>query len=169
VPGISRVLVLSYPADPIAPIQVKALNEAARSLGVTLQIQDIRTVNDLPAAFEAGARERVDGLLTTVAALFVIHRARVTELAARYRLPAIYPLSSQVTDAGGLMAYEPNIDDLYRRAATYVDRILKGAKPSDLPVEQPIKFALVINLRAAKAIGLAVPPTLLARADEVIE
>jgi putative ABC transport system substrate-binding protein len=156
VPGISRVLVLSYVADPIAPLQVKALKEAARSLGVTLEIQDIRTGDDLPAAFDAGAGERADGLLTTVASIFVAYRARVSELAARHRLPAIYPQSIQVADAGGLMAYEPNMADLYRRAATYVERILKGAKPSDLPVQQPTRFTLVINLKAAKAIGLTI-------------
>jgi putative tryptophan/tyrosine transport system substrate-binding protein len=169
VPGISRVLVLSYPTDPIAPLQVKALERAARSLGVTLQIQDIQTANDLPAAFDAGARERADGLLATTASIFVAYRARVSELAARYRLPAIYHLSIQVADAGGLMAYEPNMADLYRHAATYVDRILKGAKPSDLPVQQPTKFALVINLKAAKAIGLTISESFLLRADELIQ
>ncbi len=169
VPGISRVLVLSYLADPIAPLQVNALKDAARSLGVTLQIQDIRAGDDLPAAFDAGAREHADGLLTTAQNIFVVHRARVTELAARYRLPAIYHLSIQVTDAGGLMAYEPSMADLYRLAATYVDRILKGAKPSDLPVQQPTKFEFVINLKTAKALGLTFPPGLLAIADQAIE
>jgi putative ABC transport system substrate-binding protein len=169
VPGVSRVLVLSYLADPIAPLQVKALTEAARSLGVTLQIQDVRAVDDLQAAFDAGVRERADGLLTMVASIFVAYRARVSELAARHRLPAIYPHSIQVTDGGGLMAYEPNVADLYRRAAAYVDRILKGAKPSDLPVEQPTKFALVINLKAAKAIGLTISESFLLRADELIQ
>ena len=169
VPGISRVLVLSYLADPIAPLQVKALKEAAPLLGVTLQIQDIRTADDLPAAFDAGAREHAEGLLTTAESIFVAQRARVSELAARYRLPAMYPYSIQVTDAGGLMAYDVDYPDLQRRAATYVDRILKGAKPSDLPVQQPTKFELVINLKTAKALGLNIPPALLARADEVIE
>jgi putative ABC transport system substrate-binding protein len=131
VPGLSRVLVLAYLADPIAPLQVKALNEAAPSLGVTLQVQNIRTADDLAAAFDAAARERANGLVTTAGSIFFSHRARVTELAARYRLPAIYPFSIQVTDAGGLMAYEPNVEDLHKHAATYVDRILKGAKPSD--------------------------------------
>ena len=112
VPGISRVLVLSYLADPIAPLQVKALKEAAPSLGVTLQIQDIRTADDLPAAFDAGARERAEGLLTTAESIFVVQRARVSELAARYRLPAMYPYSIQVTDAGGLMAYDIDYPDL---------------------------------------------------------
>src|SRR5262245_3403377 len=169
VPGISRVLVLSYPADPIAPLQVKALKEAARLLGVTLQIQDVRAADDLPAAFDAGARERADGLVTMVASIFVAYRARVSELAVRHRLPAIYPNSIHVTDAGGLMAYDPNIADLHRQAATYVDRILKGAKPSDLPVQQPTKFALVINLKAAKAIGLTISESFLLRADELIQ
>jgi putative ABC transport system substrate-binding protein len=110
VPGISRVLVLSYLVDPIAPLQVKALKAAAPLLGVTLQIQDIRTADDLPAAFDAGARERAEGLLTTAESIFIAQRARISELAARYRLPAMYPYSIQVTDAGGLMAYDVNSD-----------------------------------------------------------
>ena len=169
VPGISRVLVLSYPADPITPFQVNALKEAARSLGVMLEIQDIRTGDDLPAAFDAGVRERVDGLLTTVASIFAAYRTQVSELAVRHRLPAIYSHSILVTDAGGLMAYEPNLADLHRHAATYVERILKGAKPSDLPVQQPTKFTLVINLKAAKAIGLTISESFLLRADKLIE
>ena len=169
VPGISRVLVLTYLDDPIAPLQVKALKDAAPSLGVTLQIQDVRTGDDLPAAFESGAKEHVEGLLTTAESMFVVHRAQVAELAARYRLPAMYCYSAHVVDAGGLMAYDTNYPDLQRRAATYVDRILKGAKPSDLPVQQPTKFEFVINLKTAKTLGLTFPPGLLAIADEVIE
>jgi putative ABC transport system substrate-binding protein len=169
VPGISRVLVLSYLDDPIAPLQVKALKDTARSLGMTLQIHDIRSGDDLPAAFDNGAKERAEGLLTTAESMFVVHRARVTELAARYRLPAIYPYSIQVVDAGGLMAYDVNNPDLFRRAATYVNIILKGAKPSDLPVQQPTKFEFVINLKTAKTLGLTFPPGLLAIADKVIE
>ena len=169
VPGISRVLVLTYLDDPIAPLQVKALKDAARSLGVTLQIQDVRTGDDLPAAFEAGAKEHAEGLLTTAESMFAVHRARVVELAARYRLPAMYCYSAHVADAGGLMAYDINYSDLQRRAATYVDRILKGAKPADLPVQQPTKFEFVINLKTAKTLGLTFPPGLLAIADEVIE
>jgi putative ABC transport system substrate-binding protein len=169
VPGISRVLVLTYLADPIAPPQVKALNEAARLLGVTLQIQDIKTADDLPAAFDAAARERAEGLLTTAESIFVVERARVSELAARHRLPSMYPYSIQVTDAGGLMAYDVNYPDLQSRAATYVDSILKGTKPSDLAVQQPTKFSLVINLKAAKAIGLTISESFLLRADELIE
>jgi putative tryptophan/tyrosine transport system substrate-binding protein len=169
VPGISRVLVLSYLADPIAPLQVKSLKDAARSLGVVLQIQDIQSGDDLPAAFDAGAREHAQALLTTGESVFVVHRARVSELAARYRLPAIYPYTIQVVDGGGLMAYDASYPDLIRRAAAYVDRILKGAKPSDLPVQQPTKFELVINLQAAKAIGLTISEPFLLRADQLIE
>ena len=155
-PGISRLLVLSYLADPIAPLQVKAMQQAAGSLGVTLQIHDIRTADDLPAAFDAGAKERAEGLIVTAESIFVVQRARVSELAARYRLPAMYPYTTQVADAGGLMAYDVDYPDLERRAATYVDRILKGAKPSDLPVQQPNKFALVINLKTAKSLRLTI-------------
>src|SRR5262245_841365 len=169
VPGISRVLVLSYLDDPIALLQLKALKDAARSLGVVLQIHNIRSGDDLPAAFDAGLKERAEGLLTTAESMFFVHRARVTELAARYRLPAIYPFSMLADEAGGLMAYYANIPDHYRRAATYVDRILKGAKPSDLPIQQPTKLEFVINLKTAKALGLTFPPGLLAIADRVIE
>jgi ABC-type uncharacterized transport system substrate-binding protein len=169
VPRISRVLVLTFLVDPIAPLQVKALKEVAPSLGMTLLIRDIQTADDLPAAFDAGVRERAEGLLTTAESIFRAERARVTELAAHHRLPAIYPYSAFVTDAGGLMAYEINDSDLHARAATYVDKILKGAKPSDLAVQQPTKFELVINLKAAKALGLTIPQSLLQRADQVIE
>jgi putative tryptophan/tyrosine transport system substrate-binding protein len=169
VPGISRVLVLAYPVDPIAPLQVKALKEAAPSLGVTLEIHDVRTANDLPAAFDAGARGRAQGLLVTSASIFLVQRARVTELAARHRLPAIYPQSPFAVDSGGLMAYDVIESDLQRRAASYVDRVLKGAKPSDLPVQQPAKLNLVINLKTARALGLTIPPSVLLRADQVVE
>jgi putative ABC transport system substrate-binding protein len=168
VPGTSRVLILTYLNDPIAPLQVNELKEAARRLGVALQIHDIRTPDDFAAAFDAGASERAEALLTTGESIFVVNRARLSELAARHRLPAIYH-SRLIVDAGGLMAYSANYRDLYKHAATYVDRILKGASPATLPVEQPTKFELVINLKAAKGLGLSIPPTLLARADEVIE
>jgi putative ABC transport system substrate-binding protein len=169
VPKISRVLVLAYLVDPIAPLQVKALKETAPSLGVTLQVQDIGTADDLRAAFEAGAKEGAEGLIVGAESIFYVIRARVTELAARYRLPAMYPLSTQVTDAGGLMAYDIDIADLQRRAAIYVDRILKGAKPADLPVEQPTHFKFVINLKTAKALGLTISESILGRADELVE
>jgi putative ABC transport system substrate-binding protein len=169
IPGISRVLVLAYLADPIAPLQVKALEEAARSLGVTLQVHDIRTVDDLPAAFDAAAKEHTQALLTTAESIFAAQGARVTELAARYKLPAMYCYSTNVVDFGGLMAYDVSYPDVIRRAASYVDRILRGAKASDLPVEQPIKFEFSINLKTAQTLGLTIPPGVLAIADKVIE
>jgi putative ABC transport system substrate-binding protein len=168
VPRVSRVLVLAYLVDPIAPPQVKELETAARSLGVKLLVQDIRTADDLPAAFDAGAKERAEGLLTTSASLFVVQRKRVVELAAQHRMPGMYPYRL-VVDAGGLMAYDSYTSDLQARAATYVDKILKGAKPADLPVEQPTKFELIINLKTAKALGLTIPQSVLQRADQVIE
>jgi putative ABC transport system substrate-binding protein len=169
IPGISRVLVLSYLVDPIAPLQVKALQEAASSLGVTVQVHDIHTADDLPAAFDAAAKDHVDAFLTTAESLFVTQRARLTELAARYKLPAMYSYSTNVVDAGGLMAYDVSYPDVIRRAASYVDRILKGAKPSDLPIEQPTKFEFSINLKTAKTLGLTIPSGVLAIADKVIE
>jgi ABC-type uncharacterized transport system substrate-binding protein len=168
VPRISRVLVLSYLDNPIAAPQVKELERAAHSLGIKLLVRDILTPDDLPAAFDAGAREGAEGVLTTAESIFVVQRDRVVHLAAQHKLPGMYPYRLMV-DAGGLMAYDSYTSDLQRRAAVYVDRILKGAKPADLPVEQPTKFELVINLKTAKALGLTIPPSLLARADQVIE
>src|SRR5262249_37963883 len=141
---------------------------AAHSLGVKLLVRDIRTADDLPAAFDAGAREGAEGVLTTAESIFVVQRNRVVQLAAQHRQPAMYPYRIMV-DAGGLMAYDSYTSDLQRRAATYVDRILKGARPADLPIEQPTKFELVINLKTAKALGLTIPQSLLLRADEVVE
>jgi putative ABC transport system substrate-binding protein len=169
VPAISRVLVLTYLLSPIAPLQVKAMKEAAQSLGITLQVHDIQGADDLPAAFDAAVRDGADGLIVTAESIFVTYRARVSQLAARHRLPAMYPYSLQVVDAGGLMAYDIVSADLHRRAASYVDKILKGTKPSDLPVQQPAKFELVVNLKAAQALGLTFPPNFLDRADQVIE
>jgi len=169
VPSISRVLVLTYLVDPIAPLQVKALNKAAPLLGVTLQIQNINSADDFPGAFDAGARQGAEGLLTTAESIFIVQRARVAKLAARYRLPSMFPYSIQVTDAGGLMAYDVNYSEMQRRSTTYVDRILKGTKPSDLAVQQPTQFTLVVNLKTAKAIGLTISESFLQRADKVIE
>jgi putative tryptophan/tyrosine transport system substrate-binding protein len=165
---ISRVLVLTHLSDPVAAPSVKALEETARSLGIKLQIRDIRTPGDLPVAFDAGAKERAEGVIATGESIFAVSRARLAELAARHKLPGIYHLRV-IVEAGGLMAYQPVTTVEHRRAATYVDKILRGAKPADLPIEQATKFELIINLKTAKALGLTVPPTLLARADEVIE
>jgi len=168
VPRISRVLVLSYLEDPIAAPQIRELESAARSLGITLLVQNIETADDLPSAFDAGVRGRAEGLLTTAESIFAAQRKRVVELAAQHRLPGLYPYRV-IVDAGGLMAYDSYTPDLVARTAAYVDRILKGAKPADLPVEQPTKFELVINLKTAKTLGLAIPPSLLLRTDQVLE
>ena len=168
VPRLSRVLVLSYLVDPVAAPQVKELESAAHSLGVKLVVRDIRTPDDLPAAFDAGARERAEGVLTTAESIFVAQRNQLIQLAAQHRLPGMYPYKLMV-DAGGLMAYDSYTSDLQRRAGAYVDKILRGAKPGDLPVEQPTKLELVINLKTAKALGLTIPSSILQRADQVIE
>ena len=168
VPRISRVLILSYLVDPIAAPQVKELESAARSLGVKLLVQEIRTADDLPAAFDAGVRGRAEGLLTTAESIFVVQRKRVVELAAQHRLPGLYPYRA-VVDSGGLMAYDSYTPSFLAHTATYVDRILKGAKPADLPVEQPTRFELVINLKTAKTLDLRISPSLLLRADQVLE
>jgi len=168
VPKISRVLVLSYLADPIAAPQIEELETAARSLGMKLLVQDIRTADDLPAAFDAGANGRAEGLLTTAESIFVVQRKRVVQLAAQHSLPGMYAFRALV-DAGGLMAYDAYTPDLLAHTATYVDKILKGAKPADLPVEQPTKIELVVNLKTAKALGISIPESILLRADEVIK
>jgi putative ABC transport system substrate-binding protein len=167
VPQISRVLVLSHLSDPNAAPQVKALEEAAHSLGIKLQIRDIRTSDDLPVAFDAGVKERAEGVIATGESIFAVNRARLVELAARHGLPGAYHLRI-IAEAGGLMAYQPVTTVLYRRAATYVDKLLRGARPADLPIEQPTMFEFTINLKTAKALGLAIPPSVLVRADEVI-
>jgi putative ABC transport system substrate-binding protein len=168
VPKLSRVLVLSYLIDPIAPPQVQELENAARSLRVKLLVHDIRAADDIPTAFDAGVKEGVQGLLTTAESILHVHRRRVVELAAEHGLPAVYPFRA-VVESGGLMAYDSWTPDLVGRAATYVDKILKGMKPAELPIEQPTKFEFVINLKTAKALGLTIPPSLLLRADQIIE
>jgi putative tryptophan/tyrosine transport system substrate-binding protein len=168
-PGLSRVLVLSFLADPIAPIQVRAMEGAARSLGVALQVENIQTADDLPRAFAAASRAGAQGAVITEESMFIVHRARVTELAAQYKLPAVYPFLLPVTDAAGLMAYTVKASELHRNAAAYVDRILKGAKIADLPVRQPTQFELVINLKTAQALGIVIPAPLRFRATELIE
>jgi ABC-type uncharacterized transport system substrate-binding protein len=168
VPKVRRVAVLWNPAVPTLAPAIGEVKVAARSLGVQLQLLEARGPNDFDSAFAAMARERAGALLVITDSVFTTHRIRLADLAARSRLPAAYT-NRQPVDAGGLMSYGPSFPDLWRRAATYVDKILKGAKPADLPVQQPTKFELVINLKTAKALGLTIPPSLLARADEVIE
>jgi len=168
VPEIRRVAILSNPANAYHQLAIKEVNAAARSLGVQLQLLEARGPNEFDGAFAAMAKERVGALLVVSDTIFNNHRERLADLAARSRLPAAYGVRESV-EAGGLMSYGASFLDLYRRSAAYVDKILKGAKPADLPVEQPTKLELVINLRTASALGLTVPPALLARADEVIE
>jgi putative tryptophan/tyrosine transport system substrate-binding protein len=166
VPTLRQVAVLRDQVNPTNPVQLEGTEVAARTLGMQLEPVSVRGPNDFDAAFKAvrGA----DGLLVLESSLFTTYRVRLVGLAAASRLPAIYGYREMV-DAGGLISYGANIPDMYRRAATYVAKILKGAKPADLAVEQPTTLDLVINLRTAKALGLDIPPTLLARADEVIE
>jgi len=143
------------------------MRAAAQALGITPQSVEIRGPDDVDAAFSAMTRERAEALVTFSDPLLVLHRRRIADLAAKSRLPAVYA-SREVVDAGGLMSYGPSISDLFRRAGEYVGKILKGAKPADLPMEQPTKFELVINLGAAKGLGLTIPQSLLMRADQVI-
>ena len=168
VPKIRRVAILSNGANPIQPIAVREVNVAARSLGVQVQVMEVRGPNESDNAFTTMAKERIGGLLVVPDSMFVFQRARLANLAARTGLPAFYGWREHA-EAGGLMSYGPDLSDLFRRGATYVDKILKGAKPADLPVEQPTKFELVINLKTAKALGLTIPQSLLLRADQVIE
>ena len=171
VPGVSRVAVLWQPGglgERTEKDMLKAAEVAARALGVRLQFVEARGPADFDRAFSDMTRARAGALTVLPSTMFFNERRRLVDLAAKNRLPAVYT-SREFVDAGGLMAYGPNLADLFRRAATYVDKILKGAKPADLPVEQPTKFELVINLKAAKALGLEVPPLLIAQADELIE
>ncbi len=168
VPKIRRVAILSNPDNAYHQLAIREVNVAARSLGVQLQLLEARGPNEFDGAFAAMAKERVGALLVLSDAIFGSHRTRLADLAARSRLPAAYGVRESV-EAGGLMSYGPSFLDLFRRSAAYVDKILKGAKPADLPVEQPTKFELVINLKTAKALGLTIPPSLLQRADKVIE
>jgi len=168
VPVAKRIAVLWNPDTPSHTPALKALEDAGRTLRVQLQAVGARTAPELEGAFAAMARARAQAVLVLGTAIFLAERQRVAELAIKYRLPTMSNLRD-VVEAGGLMSYGPNWDDLYRRGAIYVDKILKGAKPADLPVEQATKFDLVINLKTAKALGLTIPPSLLARADQVIE
>jgi putative ABC transport system substrate-binding protein len=168
IPNITRVAILWNPLDPRFAGRVKESEAAARTLHVHLQHVEARGPEEFDSAFAAMARERAEALLVSRGSTFLTHRARIAELAAKGRLPTMYSYRENV-EAGGLMAYAVNMTDFIGRAALYVDKILKGARPADLPVEQPTKFELIINLKAAKSLGLAIPQSLLLRADEVIQ
>ena len=168
VPKVRRVAVLANPANPGNVLAVRDVKAAARSSGVQLQILEARGPGDLDGVFAAMAKERVEALLVLADSMLTLHRARIADFAAKNRLPSMHGLREEV-EAGGLMSYGPTLVANFRRAATYVDKILKGAKPADLPIEQPTTFELVINLKTAKALGLTVPQSLLVRADEIIQ
>ena len=168
VPSISRVAVLWNPVNPASSHYVTVLRDAAEKLGVRVQPQAVSDPDQFNGAFATIVAERAQALIVVVDPVTARYRERVVELAMKSRLPAMYGFREFV-DAGGLIAYGVNVPHLCRRAAVYVDKIIKGAKPAELPVEQPPRFELVINLKTAKALGLEVPPMLLARADEVIE
>ncbi|HEV8723074.1 MAG TPA: ABC transporter substrate-binding protein [Candidatus Binatia bacterium] len=166
-PKLSLVAVLLKSGNPLHSVAWKETQAAAQALKVKLQSVQVRESDEFERAFAIMTRDRADALAVPLDPMFNDHRARITDLAAKNRLPAMYA-ERQYVDAGGLMAYGANAADTYRRAALYVDKILKGTKPADLPVEQPTKFELFINLKAAKQIGLTIPPNVLARADRVI-
>jgi putative tryptophan/tyrosine transport system substrate-binding protein len=166
-PRASRIAVLSNPSYPGTALDVAETRTAAAALGLTLQLVEVRTPSELDAAI-GSVRERADALLPVGDPFLTAQRVRIAELAMKHRVPAIY-YWKEFVDAGGLMAYGPNLRDLYRRAATHVDKILKGARPADLPVERPTTFELTISLKTARALGLTIPASVLVRADQIIE
>jgi putative ABC transport system substrate-binding protein len=167
-PAASRVAVLTNPTNRSHAAFARELKVAARSLGAQLQVVEAPNPDQLDSAFAAMTRERAAALLVLTDSMFVGQRRRVADLAARSRLPALYS-QKEFVDAGGLVSYGPSLSDMFRRAATHVDKVLRGAKPGDIPVEQPTKFELVINLKTARALGITIPQSLLLRANEVIQ
>jgi putative ABC transport system substrate-binding protein len=167
VPKLSRVAVLGTSTRPGNAQMLKEMELATATFGVQLQYLDVLSSKDIKTAFRAASKGRAEALLAFGGPLLNSHRTQIADLAAKNRLPAIYE-RAEFINAGGLMFYGASITEMYRRVATYVDKILRGAKPADLPVEQPTKFEFIINLKAAKQIGLTIPPNVLARADEVI-
>jgi putative ABC transport system substrate-binding protein len=168
VPGARRVGVIMNPEAFYTPRLLEDRQRAARSLALDLRLFEVREPDNLESAFAAARSDRMDALLVQTTAFFITHRKRIVELAARSRVPAVYG-EREFVDAGGLMFYGAGLGDMYRDAAVYVDKILKGAKPADLPIEQPSKLELVINLKAARALGITIPPSVLARADRIVE
>ena len=168
VPSASRVAVLTNPDNPSLLRQVKDIEAAAPAFGVKIQPVPVRGPEDIDRAFAAMKKQRPDGILVLGDALIGTHRRQIVDLSAKNRLPLI-ATAKETTNIGGLLSYGANFSDLWRRAATYVDKILKGAKPGDLPIEQPTRFELVINIKTAKALGIQIPNSILVRADKVIE
>jgi putative ABC transport system substrate-binding protein len=167
IPTLARVAVLGNSAEPANPQTLKETELAASAFKIQLQYLDVQAPNDIEIAFQTASRQRAQAALILLSPITFSQRKQIAGLATKSRLPAIYPFPEFVED-GGLITYSVSFTDLFRRTAVYVDKILKGAKPADLPVEQPTKFELVINLKAAKQIGLTIPPNVLARADRVI-
>jgi putative tryptophan/tyrosine transport system substrate-binding protein len=167
-PHASRIAVLWNTDHPAKALEWHQTQEAARALGVTLHSVEVRRPHDFAQAFAALTEARPDALITFTESLTIGHRHQIVDFATQHRLPMVSEIR-EFAEAGGLMTYGPSVPDLFRRAAYYVDRILKGATPADLPVEQPMKFELVINLKTAKTLGLTISPTLLFQADEVIQ
>jgi putative ABC transport system substrate-binding protein len=168
IPRIARIALLANMSSPAILSQWRQIEGAARSLGLEPQLLDVRASADFARAFDTAIKQRADAIIVSNDTLTQTNLRRIVDLSAKHRLPSIFS-SREYVDAGGLMAYGPNFTELYRRAATYVDKILKGAKPADLPIEQPTKFELVINMQTAKALGLTIPQTILLQADQVIE
>ena len=167
-PKAHRIATLWSSGDVLSIIGFKQTQDAAKAFAMQLHSFELRNVEDIDKAFAETRKNRVDAVLVVISPFVTLHSKRIVELALKYRLPGMYP-TRQFVEENGLMAYGPLISDLYYRAATYVDKILKGAKPADLPVEQPTKFELVINLKTAKQIGLTIPPNVLVRADRIIK
>jgi putative ABC transport system substrate-binding protein len=168
VPKLSRVAVLWNPANQGGPREWQETRSAARKLRVTLQSLEARDPDDVPKAFSAMTQRRPDALITLISPLVTAYRPIIIEFATKQRIPTMFALKADV-EAGGLISYAPSMNDAFRRAARYVDKVLRGANPGDLPIEQPTRFELVINLKTARALGLTVPKTLLLQADQVIE
>ena len=168
VPGLRQVAVLSPSSNPTTALKLARIQSAAHALGVKVQIMEVRRPGDFELAFESIRRQKPTALMPLLDTLTVAHKKKITDFARAYRLPTIFELREFV-EAGGLVSYGTNYPAMYRHAATYVDKILKGAKPNDLPVEQPTKFELIINMKTAKALGVKFPQAILVRADEVIE
>jgi putative ABC transport system substrate-binding protein len=168
IPNLSHVVLFLNPLNPFHTVSMRQALTAAQALGIKLQPLEVRTSGELDGAFAAIVREKPDALLILADRVFLHDRKRMMDFATEHRLPSVNAYR-ELVEAGGLMSYGPSYEDMHRRAADYVDKILKGAKPGDLPVEQPTKFTLILNLKAARTLGIDVPPMLLARADEVIE
>jgi putative tryptophan/tyrosine transport system substrate-binding protein len=168
VPNAARIAAMYNMANPVFSARWQQMERVARSLGIQAQLLDVRAPEDLERAFSAASAQRADALIVSMDGVTVANRKLIAELAVKHRLPAIYG-SKEFAAAGGLISYAPKLTDQYRRAATYVDKIFKGAKSADLPIEQPTRFELVVNLKSAKALGLQIPESFLLRADELVE